>query len=302
MARLAGRPGCGFADPPFWASPSPVRGATFPPAAPRRTRSPPGSTSWPSSLATLRARVTISESGAGSIAHASGLTVAPPPRCSAMNGRRGAMRRNGCATSHGRWHRPRQRDRLPPRRPPLSLSAGGLGAIRRPVEHTRRIDTLFLRYPGRRLGGVPPPRGDSRPTGCPHHSPRALGRRHRRSSVASTAPALADTDGGTGYLAGMPASRSGVSRTHGRHRRILCGAQTGRGTRMACRRWSQAWPRTGRTGLSHCLAGVPTSSAGPRPSTVARARTCSRRSGTSDRMNPTIDPDAVNRDLEMHGG
>ena len=63
--------------------------------------------------------------------------------------------------------------------PPLSLSAGGLSAIRRPLDRTRRTDPLFQRYPGRRLGGVPPPRGDPRPKGHPHHSPRFVGRRHR---------------------------------------------------------------------------------------------------------------------------
>ena len=132
--------------------------------------------------------------------------------------------------------------RFPFLREDSSQSAGRWNA---PGELTH----YFCDTPDGRLGGVPPPRGDPRPAGYPHRSPRALGRRHRRNPVASTGSASAGTDWRTGHLASMPASRSAVSPTHGRHRRALGGAQTGRGSRMARRRRSQARPRPGRAGL-----------------------------------------------------
>ena len=74
----------------------------------------------------------------------------------------GTMRRSGCASSPGRWHRPRQRDRLPPRRSPLSLSAGRLVAIRRPLERTWRFDPLVLRSSSRPRTASPPCRSRGR--------------------------------------------------------------------------------------------------------------------------------------------
>ena len=60
---------------------------------------------------------------------------------------------------------------------------------------------------------------------------------------------LRNTNRRAGHLAGMPASRPALSRTRGRHRRAVGGAETGRGMRIACGRRRPTRPRPGRTGL-----------------------------------------------------
>ena len=199
------------------------------------------------------------ESGAGSIARANGSTATRLPRRSAMNGRRETIHRErvrelarDAGVVPGNVIAYRHAD---PRFPFLREDCV---AIRRPVERARRTDPLLLRHAGRRLGGVHSPRGDPRPAGPLHHSPRALGRRHRRDSVSSAGSAEADTDGRNRTL-GRHASKSlnGIGTTRGRHHRAFGSVETGRGTRMACRRGPPSPAPTGTGRYSCCLADAP---------------------------------------------
>ena len=192
----------------------------------------------------------------------------------------------GFASSPEPWRRHRRRDRLSPRRSPLSLSAGGFVAIRRQVERAGRADPLLLRHAGRRLGGVSSTRGNSRPAGSRHRPPRPLGGRYRRNPVASTGPASGNTDR-RARTPGRHASRppGGIANTRTAspcHRRHCNPARPTDGASTAAS--NPAPTGTGRS--SRCLAAVRTSSAGPRPSTAVRARTSSPGSDISSRMSP----------------
>lgn len=81
------------------------------------TRSPPGFTSSPLSWATLPAPATISASGAGLSAGARGSMATRPRKHSATPGRPKTRGRGAYAISPAPLRRPRQRDRVSPRRP-----------------------------------------------------------------------------------------------------------------------------------------------------------------------------------------
>ena len=182
----------------------------------------------------LAGPATISGSAAGSIEGVADGVATRPQRNSATNGHRATMHRNAFVNSPERSCHPLRRDRLPPRRSPLSILAGRFVAIRRPMERGGRGHPLFLRFPGWRLGGVPSPRENSRPRGSFHHPARSPGRRYRRSPNARDGSSAAGTVGRIRQLAGMPASRSGISETRPRYHGAFSGAEPGRRTRMAC--------------------------------------------------------------------
>ena len=194
MAHPAGHSGRGTADPPPRHLPVQCAALHFRQPLHAGRDLLPSFTFSPSWPGTWPAHITTSGSGAGLTGHAIGSTATRPHRRSATSGRRKTTAPKGSANSPEPWRRRRRRDRLSPRRSPLSLSAGGFLAIRRPVERAGRADPLLLRHAGRRLGGVSSTRGDPRtrrispPSAAPYGrsrsaKPRRIDRTCRRETL-----------------------------------------------------------------------------------------------------------------------